>query len=465
MLEFTSTKEVLDFSKKNSIKQIDLKFTNLFGGLHHVTIPITRANEQFLKNGIGFDGSSIPGFKAGTQSDMKLIPDINYAFIDPFYEVKTLSLFGFAYQAGSNEEFLLDPRIIAKKAENYLKAKSFANISFWSPEYEFYVFSSVNYKNEQNISYYEVDSDEGLWNSAGNLEPGKGYLNKTGKGYHATPPKDKLYNFRSNLVSILEEAGIEVKYHHHEGGGAGQVEIEVPYNTLLRSGDIGQTIKYFAKMYAYQNNLTVTFMPKPLNNDAGNGMHFHQKLFNNEVPIFYKKNIKTFDLSEIALYYAGGILKHTPSLVAITNPSTNSYKRLVPGYEAPIGVFYSLGNRNAAIRIPKYSTAPTDKNIEFRVSDGSGNIYLSLAAMLKAGLDGIKNKVDPDKYELNEASKMQILPTSLKQALYYLENDNGYLKETFPDDFLKIWIEEKSKEAFEIEKRVHPYEVELYFDC
>ncbi len=465
MLEFNSTKEIFDFSKKNSIKQIDLKFTNLFGGLHHISIPIDRVDEQFFKNGVGFDSSSIPGFKATEQSDMKLIPDINYAFIDPFYEVKTLSFFAFSYQADSNEEFLLDPRTIAKKAENHLKKKNFANTSYWSPEYEFYVFSNVNYKNEQNISYYKVDSDEGMWNSGGYSEPGKGYFNKKGKGYHASPPKDKLYNFRSNLVLMLEEAGIEVKYHHHEGGGAGQVEIEVPYHTLLRSGDIGQTLKYFAKMYAYQNNLTATFMPKPLNNEAGNGMHFHQMLFEDKTPLFYNNNIKTFDLSEIALYYVGGILKHISSLIAITNPSTNSYKRLIPGYEAPVRTFYSVGNRNAAIRIPKYSTAPSDKNIEFRVSDGSGNIYLSMAAMLLAGLDGIKNKIDPDKEGFREPSKAQFLPASLKNALNYLANDNSYLQEIFPENFSEIWIEEKNKESFEIEKRVHPYEIELYFDC
>jgi glutamine synthetase len=465
MLEFNSTKELSDFIKKKSINQIDLKFTNLFGGLHHITIPTDRVNERFLKNGIGFDASSIPGFKTGEQSDMKLIPDTNFAYIDPFYKVKTLSLFASAYQADSNKEFMLDPRIIAKKAENYLITKGFANISYWSPEYEFYIFSSVNYKNEQNVSYYEVNSDEGAWNSYGNFGEGKGYLNKTGKGYHAIPPRDKLYDFRSNLVLMLEEAGIEVKYHHHEGGGAGQVEIEVPYNTLIRSGDIGQTIKYFAKMYAYQNNLTATFMPKPLNNDAGNGMHFHQKLFKDENPLFYNKNSKTYDLSETAMYYIGGILKHTPSLVAITNPSTNSYKRLVPGYEAPIGIFYSLGNRNAAVRIPKYSNSPKEKNIEFRVADGSGNIYISMAAMLMAGLDGIANKVIPEKDKFNEPSKLQLLPSSLKEALNCLEVDNNYLKKTFVEDFFKIWIEEKNKEALEISKRVHPYEIELYFDC
>jgi glutamine synthetase len=465
MLDFNTADEVLTYIRKNSIKQIDLKFLNLFGGLHHVTLPSSRATDGLLKKGVGFDGSSIPGFRTGEQSDLKLIPDLKSAFLDPFYEAKTLSFFSFSYEADSNVKFILDPRTIAQKAEKLLESKKFANISYWSPEYEFYVFSSINYENKQNISYYEIDSDEGSWNSGSDLQTNKGYLNKIGKGYHAIPPRDKLYNFRSNLVLMLEEAGIEIKYHHHEGGGAGQAEIEVPYNTLLKSADIGQVIKYYSKMLAYQNGLTVTFMPKPLNSEAGNGMHFHQKLFKDKNPIFYSENSKIFNMSKAALSYIGGILKHAPSLLALTNPSTNSYKRLIPGYEAPVKAFYSVGNRSAAIRVPKYSTEPTDKNIEFRVSDASGNIYISITAMLLAGLDGIENGIDPDREGFNDIINAKDLPSSLREALEHLRADNKYLKECISENFIKIWLEEKTKEVIEIEKRVHPYEVELYYDC
>ncbi len=467
MLNFESPKDAASFVKGNDVQQIDIKFTNLFGGLHHITIPASRLSRKTFEEGIGFDGSSIPGFASIEKSDMVVIPDLKRSFIDPFYKIKTLSFIGSTFEAADKKEFALDPRAIASKAERLLSKMNFANRSLWGPEYEFYVFNSVNYQNEENVCFYEVDSEEAHWNSLNEESANRGYSIKKGKGYHTVPPKDKLYNYRSELSAHLENIGIEVKYHHHEGGGAGQVELEVQMKELLQSGDQGQLIKYFAKMVAYESGFTVTFMPKPLFNEAGSGMHFHQMLFKDDAPIFYENGSQPFELSKIALNYIGGILHHSSSLLGITNPSTNSYKRLMPGFEAPIKACFSLSNRKAAIRIPAYATLPVEKRIEFRPPDATGNIYLSLSAMLLAGLDGIEKSIDPIKEGFDSFETGKLLPASLENSIKALKDDNSYLLKdnVFTDDCLKNWIAEKEKELEELNSRVHPYEIELYYDC
>ncbi len=468
MLNFENLRDLMSFIKKEEIKQVDLKFTNLFGGLHHISVPAVHIEEKIFREGIGFDRSSIPGFRGSNSSDMILIPDINNAFIDPFCDVKTISLFVRAYETHDRSPFLLDPRHIAERTERLLASKDFANSSFWGPEYEFYVFKYVSFKNAENISYYEIDAEEAYWNSM--PESGTrsdGYVIGKGNGYHAIPPMDKLFEFRSNLMVLLENAGIEIKYHHHEGGSAGQIEFEVPFETLLNSADKGQIIKYFAKVLASKSGLTATFMPKPLYNEAGNGMHFHQFLTKDGKNVFSSEDKSLFNISTLALNYIGGILIHSDSLLGVTNPSTNSYKRLVKGFEAPVSAFYSVANRSAAIRIPGYATDSEEKRIEFRPSDSTGNIYLTESAMLLAGIDGIEKHIDPHERGFDNEENSKMLPTSLSEALSALESDREYLEKDgiFNEDFFRIWIENKRKDDIEIKRRVHPYEIELYYNC
>lgn len=466
MMVFESEREVIKFVQENLVQQVDIKFTNLFGGLHHITIPVSRFENAF-KEGIGVDGSSIPGFASAESSDMVLIPDIATGFMDPFFEVKTLSFIGGLYNSIDRQPHPHDPRYIARKAEVLLSKKDYANLSLWGPEYEFYVFNRVDFKNSENIAFYEVDSEEAHWNSLSEDDQNDGYLIKRGKGYHAAPPRDHLFNFRSRLAVMLENIGINVKYHHHENGGAGQVEVEVQLGELLKSADIGQLVKYFAKMIAFEDGLTVTFMPKPLFNEAGSGIHFHQVLFKDNEPVFFNKDSSGFEFTQIALSYIAGLLSHTPSLIAITNPSTNSYKRLFSGFEAPNRAFYSLSNRKAAIRIPAYVENPMEKRIEFRPPDATGNIYISMAAMLLAGIDGIEKKMDPVALKLDKSETGTPLPDSLESALKNLQIDNEYLKKdkVFDEKFFQGWILEKAKEAENVNSRTHPYEVELYYDC
>lgn len=466
MLKFENYKDIKSFVNTNNIQQFDIKFTNLFGGLHHITIPVSRF-EALFTNGVGIDGSSIPGFASTEKSDFVLMPDISSAFIDPFFEVKTISLFGTVYRAREKEPYLLDPRNIAKKAEALLSKKEYANKSLWGPEYEFYVFDSANYKNAENISFYEIESSEAHWNSLNEDNSNGGYLIKKGKGYHAAPPRDHLFNFRSQLTVMLENVGIEVRYHHHENGSAGQVELEVQLKELLESADNGQIVKYFAKMVAFEKGLTVTFMPKPLFNEAGSGMHFHQALFLDSEPVFFEKDKEGFEFTEIGLSYIAGLLYNSPSLLAITNPSTNSYKRLYSGFEAPNRAFFSLSNRKASIRIPAYVNAEEEKRIEFRPPDATGNIYLSMAAMLLAGIDGIEAKLDPIKLNFDKEETGVLLPSSLEDALRNLQNKNDFLTNegVFSQEFINKWIINKEKEVDDINLRTHPYEIELYYDC
>jgi len=475
---FKSPKEVMKFAQNKKIEMVDLKFIDLFGRWHHLSLPQSQLNMNMFKTGIPFDGSATPGFKPVESGDMTLIPDIKTAKLDPFWNVPTLSFICSSFEINDSIPFKREPRYIAQKAEEYLIKTGIADESLWSTEFEFYIFDSISYKNDINMASYIIDSNEADWNS-GLLEvKNLGHKIPSHSGYHAIPPLDDLFQVRTEMVKLIEEGGIPVRYHHHEVGGPGQSEIEILEDTLTNMGDITMWIKYVVKMVAKKYDHTVTFMPKPLYNEAGNGMHFHQHLFKNGKPLFYGKKGYA-GLSPLALYYIGGLLTHGRALLAFTNPSTNSYKRLVPGFEAPVKLFFSLANRIAAIRIPKYAIAPQEKRIEFRPPDGTCNVYLALAAQLMAGIDGIKKKIDPTKagfgpFDQNifvldpkEREKIKSLPTTLKEALEALKEDHEFLLKgnVFTEDLLEIWIDHKlNKEHNEVRNRPHPYEMTLYYD-
>jgi len=473
---FITREEVLDYLHDHQIQMVDLKFVNLFGGWHHITLPASHVNHETFDRGIAFDGSSTPGFKTTEAGDMVLLPDPRTAYHDPFWDVPTLSLFCSIAEADTRAPFSRDPRSIAGRAEQYLQDCGIATHSKWGPEFEFYIFDSINYRNTDHEAGYVIDSEEAGWNS---MLPGRNEGHRMGAhaGYHAAPPMDRSYNLRSEMVRLLEGADIPVNYHHHEVGGPGQNEIEIILDSLRRAADKAMWTKYVIRMVAKNHGKTATFMPKPLYNVAGSGMHFHQHLFRGEEPLFYKKGGYA-DLSDTALYYIGGLLSHGPALLALTNPSTNSYKRLVPGFEAPIKSFFSLGNRSAAIRILKYATEPMEKRIEFRPPDASCNIYLAMAAMLMAGIDGIQRRLDPRElgfgpFDVNvynlppaERDKIASLPTSLDEALNALEQDQDFLLAggVFTPDLLETWISRKRDEAAQLRRRPHPFEMELYYD-
>jgi glutamine synthetase len=475
---FVNLSEVIDYICDHEIQMIDLKYVNLYGGWHHITLPAARLNEEAFLRGIPFDGSSTPGFKTTEAGDMVLIPDPRTAYFDPFWEIPTLSLFCGIAEADTREPFARDPRSIADRAEAYLRDTGIATHSHWSPEFEFYIFDSVNYTNNDHQAIYSIDSISANWNT--HKPEDKNISHRLGHhgGYHAAPPMDTAYNLRSEMVSLLEHADIPVRYHHHEVGGPGQNEIEIMLDSMRRSADKAMWTKYIIKMVCHRHGKTATFMPKPLYGVAGSGMHFHQHLFKGNAPLFYEKGGYA-DLSETAMYYIGGLLKHGPALLALTNPSTNSYKRLVPGFEAPVRSFFSLGNRSAAIRIMKYATEPMEKRIEFRPPDATGNIYLSMSAQLMAGIDGIINKIDPREegfgpYDVNvfslppeERDKIAELPTNLQDALIALEKDHDFLLkgDVFSEDMIQTWIKQKRKEEVELLRRPHPYEMEMYYEA
>lgn len=455
-------------------KMIDLKFSDLHGRWHHVTVPAREFDAPLMRDGVGFDGSAV-GLKSVKSGDMVLRPDLATAFDDPFWETPTLSFICSAYEADTRLPFARDPRNIARRAEEYLRESGVADESRWGPEYEFYIFDNVAFENGVNAASYRVDSREADWQSAAG---GHGHLIPPHGGYHAIPPKDQLFNLRSEMALVLEEMGIEVKYHHHEVGGPGQSEIETPMMGLLRSGDVTQMVKYVTKMVAHRRHQTVTFMPKPLYGEAGNGMHFHQHLFKQGVNVFYDAD-GYGHLSDTALYYIGGLLHHGPAVLAFTNPSTNSYRRLVPGFEAPVNAFFSLGNRSAAIRVPKYADQPDTARFEFRPPDATCNIYLALAVQLMAGLDGIRRRLDPralgygpidqNIFAWNEEQRRAIkpLPASLREALDALDKDHDFLLQggVFDEGQIAEWIKVKSDEYYGVRNRPHPYEIALYFDA
>ncbi|KPL18956.1 MAG: glutamine synthetase [candidate division Zixibacteria bacterium SM23_81] len=474
---FSDLKEVMEFVQRKKVRMVDLKFTDLFGRWHHVTIPRTGFGEEIFTEGVGFDASRTPGFKKLESGDMVLIPDPKTGFIDPFWDQPTLSFICNACEADTKAPYSRDPRHVAQRAEAYLHQSKVANRSLWGPEFEWYIFDNVSYRNDINLSSYVIDSEEADWNSGLREGTNLGHKIPPQGGYHAIPPLDVLYNVRTEMVRCIEECGIKVRYHHHEVGGPGQSEIEILMDTLTNAGDKAQLVKYMVKMVARQHNRTVTFMPKPLYNEAGSGMHFHQHLFQGKKALFYDVNGYA-GLSKLALYYVGGLLAHGPALLAFTNPSTNSFKRLVPGFEAPTNLFFAAANRSAAIRVPQYAIKPHQKRIEFRPPDATCNPYLAMSAMLLAGLDGIQRRIDPQEagfgpFEVDvftmdpqELAKLKRLPTSLKEALDALSCDCQFLIQggVFTEDLVETWIEQKMRESDDVRQRPHPYEISLYYD-
>jgi len=470
---FSNFAEVEGFIKQNQIQMIDLKFCDLWGRWHHVTLPVSAFSESIMTEGVGFDGSSV-GFKSVHSGDMILIPDLATGFQDPFWHESTLSFICDTLEADSKMRFQGDPREVLRKAGNYLSDSGVADESLWGPEFEFYVFDHISVVNHINHASYRVDSKEANWNGE---EYGSGYTIPLHGGYHAIPPNDQLYNLRTEMTCKLENAGIPIKYHHHEVGGPGQCEIETPLMPLSVAADAVMIIKYFTRMTAKQHNQIATFLPKPLFGEAGNGMHFHQQLVKNGKNAFYDPE-GSHRLSQTALHYIGGMLSHAPALLAFTNPSTNSYRRLVPGYEAPVNAFFSSGNRSAAIRLPKYATQPDQVRFEFRPPDATCNPYLAMAAMLLAGMDGIQQEIDPTEagfgpfdedvfaWEPEKRKLIKSLPTTLSEALNALELDSSFLTRNniFSENMINQWVTAKYQEDRAVRSRPHPYEVQLYLD-
>ncbi len=472
-----TTEEVLKFAKDQNIQMVDLKVVDLVGRWHHVTIPASQLNESTFSDGIGIDASSYPGYKKVAAGDMKIIPDSSTRILDPFSELKALSMICDILEPDGVTPYSRYPRNVARKAEEYLAATQ-RDIALFSPELEFYIFDDMRYASNVREAFYYVDSIEAFWNTGSGDEPNLGYRFPPKGGYHGIPPADTTFNLRSKMIKLIEEAGIPVKYHHHEVGSAAQVEIEVLHDTLLRSADAVMLMKYFIKNLARQNHKVATFMPKPLYQEAGSGMHVHQYLSDGKISLFYDQGGYA-GLSQLALNYIGGLLKHGPALLAFTSPSTNSYKRLIPGFEAPVSLFFAAANRTAAVRIPTYDVNRQRERVEFRPPDSTCNPYLALPAMLMAGLDGIENKIDPtaekfgpfeiDIAEMEEQQRanIKVLPSSLEDALEALKADHDFLLKggVFTKDLIDAWIKYKlEKEVNPLQARPHPYEFELYSD-
>ena len=467
-----NVREALEFAKKNKVQVVDLKFVDLIGTWQHFTIPANELTEDLFKDGSGLDGSSIRGWKAINNSDMLVVPDPATACLDPFTAVPTLSLIGNVVDPISRETYERDPRYIAQKAEKYLQSTKIGDTSYWGPEAEFFIFDQARYDQTSHSGYYHIDSDEGVWNM------GQDGVNLGGKirhkeGYFPVPPTDTQQDIRTEMILEMEKAGIAVEKHHHEVATAGQAEIDIRFDSLVRTADKMMMYKYIVKNVARRHGKTVTFMPKPIFGDNGSGMHTHQSIWKEGKPLFAGKEYA--GVSQMCLHYIGGILKHAPALAAITNPTTNSYKRLTPGFEAPVLLAYSSRNRSAGIRIPMYSPSPKAKRIEVRFPDPGANPYLAFSAMLMAGLDGIENKINPgepaekDLYDLEakEAAKIRTMPGSLDEALSNLEKDHKFLLKggVFTEDLIESWIGYKrSKEVDPMRLRPHPYEFFLYYD-
>jgi glutamine synthetase len=469
------TKTVEDVLKlKEQVKMVDLRFTDMPGTWQHLSIPVRQLTAEMFEEGHGFDGSSIRGFKEIHESDMLLFLDPTTAFIDSVLEVPTLVIICDVHDPVTLQPYHRDPRYVARKAESYLKQTGIAATSYWGPEAEFFMFNDVRYGGGINSSYYFIDSVEGWWKSGEDLKPNLGAQIQPKRGYFPVPPTDTQQDVRSKIVMALEDAGIEIEVHHHEVATAGQAEIDMRFDTLLRMADNVMIYKYLVKNVARQNGLTATFMPKPLFGDNGSGMHVHQSLWNGNNNVFYDES-GYGQLSDTAKYYIGGLLKHAPALLAIVAPTTNSYRRLVPGYEAPVNLAYSQRNRSAICRIPIYSKSPRAKRIEFRAPDPAANPYLTFAALLMAGLDGIQNRIDPgdpaekDLYELppEEAKLIKQVPGSLPEVLAALEADHDFLLkgDVFSQDLLDAYISYKREvEVDPVRMRPHPYEFTLYYD-
>lgn len=467
---FQNADEVQKYVADNDVKFIDVRFCDLPGVMQHFTIPAATFDPA---EELAFDGSSIRGFQAIHESDMALRADLSTARVDPFRRDKTVNINFFIHDPITGEQYSRDPRNIAKKAEAYLASTGFADTAYFGPEAEFYVFDNVRFQTSANESFYHIDSEAGAWNT-GSEENNRGYKVRYKGGYFPVPPVDHFADLRAEISLELDKNGLEVERQHHEVGTAGQAEINYKFNTLLAAADDLMLFKYIVKNVAWRNGKTATFMPKPIFGDNGSGMHVHQSLWQGGTPLFYDEQGYA-GLSDMARYYIGGILKHAPSLLAFTNPTVNSYHRLVPGFEAPVNMVYSQRNRSAAMRIPITGSNPKAKRVEFRAPDPSSNPYLAFSALLMAGLDGVKNKIEPaepidkDLYELapEEHANVQQVPTSLPAVLEALEADNEYLEAggVFTSDLIETWIDYKrTHEIAPIQLRPHPHEFELYFD-
>ncbi|NLW79011.1 MAG: type I glutamate--ammonia ligase [Ruminococcaceae bacterium] len=474
---FDNLKQAKQFCEDNSIKMVDFMMIDLDGRWRHLTMPVDRFTEDTLVDGVGFDGSNY-GFAPVEKSDMVFVPDLKSAYVDVFAEVPTLAMIGdvFVIDLPSNRRFDQDPRNVAVHAEEYMRKLGIADEMRVGPEFEFHVFDHVDYDVQPNGSKYHLDTSQAVWNT-GREDQNLGYKMPLKGGYHMAPPLDTLSGFRSRVTMLMEKQGILVKYHHHEVGGPGQLEIEVEMGPMLEMADKTMMTKYLIKNSAIAENKTATFMPKPIYAEAGNGMHVHMHLFKDGKPLFYDENGYS-QLSDLALHFIGGLLTHARALCAFTNPSTNSYKRLVPGFEAPVTIGYATANRSSVVRIPAYAKGPNNKRFELRSPDGTCNPYYAYAAILMAGLDGVQKQIDPSKagygpYDFNlftlppeEQKKITQLPRSLDEALDALEADHDFLTagNVFPQRLIDIWVEKRRKDAARYNQLPQPVEFEMYYD-
>ena len=466
-------KEVLAKCREKDVKAVDLKFMDFPGLWQHFTIPVNKLDEDTFEDGIGFDGSSIRGWQGIHESDMLVIPQPETAFLDPFTDLTTISIICNIVDPITREDYTRDPRNVARKAVNFLRSTGIADTAYFGPEAEFFIFDDVRFDHREEAGFYYIDSVEGQWNRGSDEGPNLGYKLRHKEGYFPVPPADQMMNIRNEMMQTLIECGIDIEAQHHEVGTAGQAEIDMRFQDMVTSADSMMKYKYIIKNVAKRHNKTVTFMPKPIFNDNGSGMHTHMSLWKGENPLFAGNGYA--GLSDQALYAIGGILKHAPSILAFTNPTTNSYKRLVPGFEAPVNLAYSQRNRSACCRIPMYSPSPKAKRVEFRCPDPSCNPYFAFSAMLMAGIDGIQNKTDPgspldkDLYDLppEEVAEIRQTPGSLDEVLTALERDNDFLLQgdVFTKDVIDTWIQYKREnEVDALRLRPHPYEFCLYYD-
>ncbi len=474
-----AVQKVQELIRRHNVQIVDLRFNDLPGLWQHFSMPVSELTEMddivtsIWVDGVGFDGSSIRGFQKIQESDMILLPDPATARIDPLCQHPTLAIICDVYDPLTKQPYSRDPRYIAKKAEEYLRKAGIADVSFWGPECEFFVFDDVRFDQGEHYGFYYVDSLEGEWNSGREERPNLGYKPRFKEGYFPVPPHDSLQDLRSEIILTMINIGIPVEVHHHEVATGGQCEIDMKFDSLVNMADKVMWYKYLVKNIARKHNKVATFMPKPLFGDNGSGMHTHQSLWKNGENLFYDPEGYAL-ISQLCRYYIGGLLKHSRALMAFCAPTTNSYKRLTPGYEAPVNLVYSARNRSAAVRIPVYSPNPKSKRIEYRPPDGACNPYLAFAAMLMAGIDGIENEIDPgpplDKntYELSPEEEALIpkVPASLEEALRALEEDHDFLLKggVFTRDVLEVWVEYKRQEIDQIRLRPHPWEFHLYFD-
>ena len=473
-LKCNTPADVLKAAKDHKVKMVDVKFVDMPGMWQHFSVPPHELELSSFTDGFGFDGSSIRGYQNIDQSDMLVVPDATTAMLDPFTAVPTLSLICNIVDPITKKRYEKDPRYIVHKAEEYVKKEGFGDTVYFGPEAEFFIFDNIRYDSGVNFSFFEIDSVEGNWNTGTEEEPGNlGHKPRPKEGYFPTPPVDSLQDVRTEMVNVMEDCGVIVECHHHEVSTAGQAEIDMKFQPIAKMADQMMLYKYIVKNVAKNYGMTATFMPKPLWNDNGSGMHCHSSIWKGDTPLFAgNEHLK---LSQTALYYIGGILKHSPSLLALTNPTTNSFKRLVPGFEAPVNLVYSARNRSAACRIPVYSDNPKARRVEYRCPDPACNPYLAFTAILMAGLDGIKNKIDPGKptegdlYSMTERqlSRIKTIPGSLEDVLNILEKDHKYLLEgdVFTKEVIDTWIAYKREtEVDEIRQRPHPHEFFLYYD-